>query len=117
MERFENIEKRMKKELMKLDKKFENEGTEMSSQDLELADCLFHALKSAETYYAMEEAGEIGYSGNDYSGRSYNSYARGRDARTGRYISRDMMSREGGYSGHYPMPMYGGYSGEYDGRW
>ena len=113
MERFENIDKRMKKELSKLDKKFENDGTEMSNQDLELADCLFHALKSAETYYAMLES-EEGYSGNEYGGRSYgNSYARGRDSR-GRYTSRE-MSREG-YSGRYPMPMYG-YSGEYEGRW
>ena len=77
----------------------------MSSQDLELADCLFHALKSAETYYAMCEADE-GFSG-EYSGRSYgNSYARGRDAR-GRYTSRD-----DGYSGYYPpMPMRSRYSG------
>lgn len=112
MERYENIDKRMKKELSKLDKKFENESSDMSSQDLELADCLFHALKSAETYYAMQESGEGGYSGNDYSGRSYNSYARGRDSR-GRYASRD-MSREGGYSGHYPPMPY--YSGEYE-RW
>lgn len=114
MERYENIDKRFKKELSKLDKKFENDGTEMTSQDLELADCLFHAMKSAETYYAMSEAGEGGYSGNEYSGRSYcNSYARGRDSR-GRYASRE-MSREGGYSGHYPPMPY--YSGEYEGRW
>ncbi|MBP5442280.1 MAG: hypothetical protein J6Y60_03485 [Treponema sp.] len=115
MERFENIDKRMKKELSKLDKKYENDSSEMSSQDLELADCLFHALKSAETYYAMQESGEGGYSG-EYggSGRSYgNSYARGRDSR-GRYTSRE-MSRDGGYSGHYPMMPYG-YSGEYE-RW
>ena len=114
MQRFENVEKRLQKELSKLDKKFENEGSEMSSQDLELVDCLFHALKSAEGYYAMQEVGEGGFSGN-YSGYgSGNSYARGRDSR-GRYTSRDMMSREGGYSGHYPpMPYYGESYGE---RW
>lgn len=113
MERYMNIDKRLHKELNKLDKKFENDSAEMSSQDLELIDCLFHALKSGETYYAMQEAGEMGFSGN-YGGGNYGgSYARGRDSR-GRYMSRE-MSREGGYSGHYPMPMYG-YSGEYE-RW
>lgn len=105
MERYMNIDKRLHKELMKLDKKFENESNEMSSQDLELIDCLFHALKSGETYYAMVESGEMGYSGNYGNG---NSYTRGRDNR-GRYVSRDMMSRDGGYSGHYPMPYYGEY--------
>ena len=106
MERYMNIDKRLHKELMKLDKKFENESNEMSSQDLELIDCLFHALKSGETYYAMVESEGMGYSGN--------SYARGRDNR-GRYMNRDMMSREGGYSGHYPhMPYYGEGYGE---RW
>ena len=95
MERYVNIEQRLQKELNKLAKKFENASAEMSSQDLELADCLFHALKSAEGYYAMQEAGEGGFSGN-YSGYgSGNFYARGRDSR-GRYTSRDMMSREGG---------------------
>ena len=113
MERYVNIEKRLQKELNKLDKKFENESAEMSSQDLELADCLFHALKSAEGYYAMQEAGEGVFIGN-YSGYgSGNSYARGRDSR-GRYMSREMR-REGGYSGHYPpMPYYGESYGE---RW
>ena len=111
MERYMNIDKRLHKELSKLDKKFENEGSEMSSQDLELIDCLFHALKSGETYYAMAESSEMGYSGNYGNG---NSYARGRDNR-GRYMSREIMSREGGYSGHYPpMPYYGDGYGE---RW
>ena len=118
MQRFENIEKKLAKELQKIDQKLENDSSEMSAQDIELADCIFHALKSAEGYYAMAEQGEMGYSGNEYSGRSYGgfggSYARGRDSR-GRYASRD-MSREGGYSGHYPMmPPY--YSGEYESGW
>lgn len=86
---------------------------DMDNERMEKIDCLFHALKSGETYYAMQEAGEMGFSGN-YGGGNYGgSYARGRDSR-GRYMSRE-MSREGGYSGHYPMPMYG-YSGEYE-RW
>ena len=119
MQRFENIENKMTKELQKIDKKLENEGTEMSAQDIEMADCLFHALASAEKYYMMSEGGGMGFSGNYGSGESYgmgsgNSYARGRDSR-GRYTSRE-MSREGGYSGRYPMMPY--YSVEYEGgRW
>lgn len=116
MQRYENIDKKLHKELQKIDKKLENDSTEMSAQDIELVDCVYHALKSAEGYYAMIEGGEMGFSGG-YSGNSYgsgNSYARGRDSR-GRYASRE-MSREGGYSGgRYPMmPMYGSYD---DGRW
>ena len=117
MQRYENIDKKLQKELSKMDSKFENESGELSNQDLELIDCLFHALKSAEGYYTMAESAEMGFSGNysgNYGGNSGNSYARGRDSR-GRYASREMMSREGGYSGRYPMmPMYGEYDG---GRW
>ena len=123
MDRYEHLDKAMCKELEKLDKKY-TADVEMTEQELERADMLYHALKSAETYYAMKEADEMdeeesegGYSGEGRSmrrtGRSYRrgsyndgmSYARGRDMRTGRYISRD-----DGYSGHYPMeyidPLY-----------
>lgn len=117
MQRYENIDKKLQKELQKIDKKFENEGAEMSNQDLELVDCIFHALKSAETYYAMAESGEMSYgmgSGNYGGGGSGNSYARGRDGR-GRYTSRE-MSRE--YSGHYPpMGYYPESYGSYGERW
>ena len=109
MQRYENIEKKLHKELQKIDKKLENDA-DMSAQDIEMVDCVFHALKSAETYYAMADgdmmSGNYGYDGGG------NSYARGRDAR-GRYTSSE-MSREG-YSGRYPMMPY--YSGEYEGRW
>lgn len=124
MDRYEHLEKAMCKELEKLDKKYMNDVPEMSVQDVERADVLFHAMKSAETYYAMKEAGEMeedemmegsGRRGNDgrmYSGRgSYGrSYRRGRDS-MGRYTSRDMggdYSGDYGYSGHYPewMPPY-----------
>ena len=116
MERYQNIEQALHKELSKIDKKMESEGTDMSTQDLEIVDKLFHALKSAETFYAMDEGGEMsarGYSGygNGSGNYSGNSYARGRDSR-GRYTSRE-MSRDGGYSGHYP-PYYPEYEG---GRW
>lgn len=117
MERYQNIEQALHKELSKIDKKMESEGTDMSTQDLEIVDKLFHALKSAETYYAMGEGGEMSFRGSGYSGYggsgnySGNSYARGRDGR-GRYTSRE-MSRDGGYSGHYP-PYYPEFEG---GRW
>ena len=110
MKRFENLEKAMCRELEKLDKKYGSDVPEMSVQDVERADILFHAMKSAETYYAMTEewndedmegSGRRGNDGRMYSGRSYR---RGRDS-MGRYTSRDMD----GYSGRYPEwmpPMY-----------
>ena len=117
-EHYEHLEKAMCKELEKLDKKYMAD-VEMTEQELTRADKLYHALKSAATYHAMKDAeewedeeGEDGYSETRAmrrGGRSYRggSYRRGRDMRTGRYISRDM---EPGYSGHYPMeyidPMY-----------
>ena len=113
-EHYENLEKAMCKELEKLDKKY-TADTEMTDVDAERADKLYHALKSAATYHAMKDAeewddeGEDGYSGDGRSiRRGGRSYRRGRDMRTGRYMSRGMD--EYGYSGHYPMeyidPMY-----------
>lgn len=113
-ERFEHLEKAMCKELEKLDKKY-TDDVEMSEQDAERARKLYHALKCAETYHAMKDAEEYedddeeeGYSGANRSyrrggGRSNRggSYRRGRDMRTGRYVSRGMDSY--GYSSHYPM--------------
>lgn len=101
--RYDNLEEAMCKELEKLNKKYGSETSELSMQDLEKADKLYHALKSSETYYAMKEQGGSGMNG--MSGRSYNSYAyevpmsygRGRDS-MGRFTSRD-----DGFSGHYPM--------------
>ena len=96
MKRYENLEQAMCKELEKLDKKYANDVPEMSVQDVEKIDILYHALKSAETFYAMRDAEEWG---DERSGRSY---ARGRDS-MGRYTSRGMGGYSGeGYSGHYP---------------
>jgi len=120
MKHYENLEEAMCKELDKLDKKYANDVPEMSVQDVERADILYHALKSAATYHAMKDAEEwddddMEGSGDRMSrgGRSYygrvgtdRSYRRGRDS-MGRYTSRDMMPD--GYSGHYPEwmpPMY-----------
>lgn len=107
MKRYDNLEQAMCKELDKLDKKYQNDVPEMSVQDVEKIDVLYHALKSAETYYAMKDAEEW-EDEDSRSGRSYGrggdrSYRRGRDS-MGRYTSRDMD-----YSGHYPEwmpPMY-----------
>lgn len=98
MKRYENLEETMCKELEKLDKKYASDPGEMSVQDAEKIDLLYHALKSAATYHAMKDA--EGWEEKDASGRSYR---RGRDS-MGRYVSRDMD----GYSGHYPewMPPY-----------
>lgn len=107
MKRYEHLEQAMCKELDRLDKKYQNDVPEMSVQDVEKVDVLYHALKSAETYYAMKDADEW-EDEDSRSGRSYGrggdrSYRRGRDS-MGRYTSRDMD-----YSGHYPEwmpPMY-----------
>lgn len=110
-EHYENLEKAMCKELEKLDKKY-TADVEMNPTDLERADLLYHAMKSAATYHAMKDAeewdddeGEEGYS-EARGMRRGRSYRRGRD-RMGRYTSYGM---EDGYSGRYPMeyidPMY-----------
>lgn len=109
MKRYDRLEEAMCKELEKLDKKYASDVPEMSVQDVERADILYHALKSAATYYAMKDAEgwdeEESRSGRGYPGRGgERSYRRGRDS-MGRYTSRDMD----GYSGHYPdwtPPMY-----------
>lgn len=106
MKHYENLEHAMCRELEALDKKYGGESGEMTTQDVEKADILYHALKSAATYHAMKDA--EGWEDKDASGRSYR---RGRDA-MGRYASRDMgreYSGDYGYSGHYPdwaPPMY-----------
>ena len=81
---FENLENVMCDELDKLDEKYQN-GQEISSGDLQKADLIFHALKSAATYKAMKDG-----DGHE-DGRSYR-----RSMTSGRY-----MSRRGG-SGYNP---------------
>lgn len=104
MKRYENLEESMCRELEKLDKKYAGETAEMSVQDAQKIDMLYHALKSAATYHAMKDA--EGWEDKDASGRSYR---RGRDA-MGRYTSRDMGPEYfGGHSGHYPEWMYPSY--------
>jgi len=94
-ERYDHLEKAMCKELEKLDKKY-TADTEMNQQDLDRADTLYHALKSAATYHAMKDAEEW-----DSDLRDGRSSMRGRDARTGRYISRDFPDYSSDYSPNY----------------
>ena len=116
MKRFDNLEEALCKELEKLDKKYGGEIGEMNVQDVERADVLYHALKSAATYHAMKDSeewddddmegsgeGRSSYRGG--RGGSGRSYARRRDS-MGRFSSREMGP--GGYSGYYSG---GGYSG------
>lgn len=111
-ERYEHLDKALCKELEKLNKKY-TADVEMSETDLSRAKDLRKALYYGELYSAMKEEAELDEADGEegYSearrmrrmGRSYggNSYRRGRDMRTGRYISRAIDDY--GYSGHYPM--------------
>lgn len=94
--RFDNLEEAMMKELEKLNKKYGGDSVEMSVQDLEKVDTIYHTLKSAETYYAMKDGGMEG--GRSFGYGSYNSSPMSyrRDS-MGRYASRD-----DGFSGHFP---------------
>lgn len=109
MKHYENLEKAMCRELEMLDKKYGGETKEMNPQDVERADVLYHALKSAATYHAMKDADEWDEEESGARMRDGRSYARrGRDS-MGRYTSREgRMSYDDGYSGHYPdwMPPY-----------
>lgn len=108
----EILEQKMCKEIEMIEAKYaQNPNMELSIQDLDKLDKLYHALKSQATWMAMKEAEEYesdGYSGEDgYSGR------RGRSMTTGRYVSRNMGPRmsgypgyDDGYSGHYPPQPY-----------
>ncbi len=95
----EILERKMCHELELLEEKYtNNQNSELSVQDLEKIDKLYHALKSMATYKAMKESEEDmddGYS-EGMSGRRGRAY-------NGRYVSRDEGPRDGyGYSGHYP---------------
>lgn len=105
----ELLEQKLCKEIELIENKYANNNGEMSVQDVEKLDKIYHTLKSMATYHAMKEAEE--YEEGGFSGR------RGRGA-DGRYVSRDAkngysegyehgyseaMNRMGGNSGHYPI--------------
>ena len=85
MEKFEDLERAMCKELEAIEQKVKG-GKEMTDMDLDRADKLAHAMKSLATYKAMKDAEE--YETGMSGGRGHGMY--------GRYVSRD-----DGYSGHY----------------
>lgn len=110
-DRYEHLEKAMCKELEKLDKKY-TADVEMTEQDAERADKLYHALKSAATYHAMKDAEEMEKEEmGEYSAaarpvrRNYSyhpmSYAPWRSPMATRPIRREVI--DDGYSGRYPM--------------
>ena len=113
----EILEEKMCNELEMIKGKYmQDPSKEMSTQDLEKIDKLYHALKSQATWCAMKEAEGYPAEGNsEYRGRAMN----------GRYVSREsansyadgyasgyseamnqMNNGNGGNSGHYPMAPY-----------
>ena len=108
MEEFKNLKRVAMNELKKLDTAYAGKE-EFTPTDCEKFDKLSHGLKCLLTTCAMLEAEEYSYEGGEMSG------SRGRNAATGRYMSRDMgysgypgySGYEPGYSGHFPGgPMY-----------
>lgn len=125
----EIVKKQLCKEVVRIAEKIEKTG-DMSEQDLERLDKLYHAKKSLVTVLAMEEA-EEGQGGESYASGNQNGMSgrRGRSSVTGRYVSREggssreesnasfaegysqgyseamsrMSQAGGGNSGHYPM--------------
>lgn len=107
------LEQKMCKEIKILENKYSGGTEEMTVQDLEKLNLLYHTLKSKATYEAMKDATEE-YEAEGMSGR------RGRSPMTGRYVSRDQgNSYADGYangyseamsqnrsSGHYPPVPY-----------
>lgn len=85
----EILEQKMCKELDNLEEKFQS-GSEMSIQDLEKIDKLYHALKSMATYNAMKEAEEYN---NGYDRGM--SGARMRNPINGQYMSGHSMPMRG----------------------
>lgn len=111
------LEEKMCHELDIIADKYGN-GQEMSVQDLEKIDKLYHALKSMKTYHAMVDAEEYmddGFSGNMYRHGGYSGY-RGR-AMNGRFVSRNgANSYSEGYTRGYSEAMSQMMMPEYDYR-
>ncbi len=92
---FDVFEKAICKELETIEQAWKTKP-EMSTQDLDRIDKLFHALKDLQTCRAMKEAEEYG---NDMSSDNMSGY-RGRAA-NGRFVSRESQSYAEGYSRGY----------------
>lgn len=103
MRALEDLKKILEHEVEKVSKK-----SDISLQEVEAMYKVVDILKDIETIEAMQDYGEEEeYSNRGYSRRGYAydddmSYRRGRDSRTGRYVSRD--------GGYYRGGSYRGYS-------
>lgn len=87
--RHELLEHKMCEEVKLIEKKYENNSSEMGIEDIKKLDLLYHALKSKATYDAMKEAEEYGYDRSQMSGRAM-------PRMDGHYYD------DRGYSGSYP---------------
>ena len=105
MKALHDLKKMLEKEIEKVTSK-----NEIAPAEIEALYKVIDIIKDIDTIKAMEEYGEEyddeyserGYSRRGYSRRgSYeNSYRRGRDSRTGRYVSRDNGAYRGSYRGY-----------------
>lgn len=121
----EFFEEKLLHELELIKSRYTNPTQELTAQDIEKMDKIYHTLKGMRTYCAMacpeafeEEYGESremnqngnsGYRGRAMNGRfvsreSANSYADGYS--TGYSEAMKEMNGNGGNSGHYPMMPY-----------
>ena len=102
----EILEQKMCKEIEMIEQKYAaNMAAEMTIQDVERLDKLYHTLKSMATYNAMKDAEDY-YDDGGFSGaRMTYSGKRGRGM-DGRYVSRDMGDGYAeGYSRGYSEAM------------
>lgn len=107
------FEEKMLHELELLKTKYmQNPSQELSMQDIEKLDKIYHELKSQATYCAMKEAEnyEDGTRNNQNGNSEYRSHESG-DRYTEGYSrgyseAMNQMNGNGGNSGHYPMTPY-----------
>ena len=118
----EFFEEKLLHELELIKSRYTNPTQELSAQDIEKMDKIYHALKGMKTYCAMACPEEY-YGESNTMNQNGNSEYRGR-AMNGRFVSRDsansyaegysngyseamnQMNGNGGNSGHYPMMPY-----------
>ena len=113
----EFFEEKLLHELELIKSRYNNPGQELSAQDIDKMDKIYHTLKGMRTYCAMAcpeayedyQNGNSGYRGRAANGRfvsreSANSYADGYS--NGYSEAMKEMNGNGGNSGHYPMMPY-----------
>ena len=106
MEEMHNIlEQKLCREIELIEQKYQNTQGEMSIQDVDKLDKLYHTLKSKATYDAMKEYGyENNMSRHTASGR-YTNRDGGSSYESGysQGYSEAMNQMNAGNSGHFPM--------------